>query len=97
MLHQPGDEGIAHDADAIRVGNHEWAVRRPDSSSHVAPVISPLPLSENHPPNAGSSDCLPRGQMAVTPVRTEAPSISVVCPISNPAMSLMALSRPGVP
>src|SRR6266436_4944252 len=59
--------------------------------------IMPLPLSENHPPNAGSSDCLPRGQITVTPVRTDAPSISVVCPTSMPEISVIALRGPGVP
>src|SRR6266849_9979312 len=77
----------------IRIGPS----RKQDSSSQGVPVISPLPLSENHPPNAGSSDCLPRGQIAVTPVRTYSPSMSVVCPTSTPAMSVMAFSGPGVP
>ena len=44
--------------------------RKPDSSIQVVPVISPLPLSENQPANTGSVDVVPRGKMAVTPVRT---------------------------
>src|SRR5947209_13152822 len=44
--------------------------RNPDSSTHVVPVISPLPFIVNHPANTGSSDALPRGNTAVTPVRT---------------------------
>jgi L-aminopeptidase/D-esterase-like protein len=36
----------------------------------VVPVISPLPLSENHPANTGSAFSLPLGRIAVTPVRT---------------------------
>lgn len=83
MLHLPGDVGIAHDAEAIHVGNQEWAVQETGFLQHVAPVISPLPLSENQPPNARSSDCLPRAQMAMTPVRTEVASISVVRPTST--------------
>ena len=45
--------------------------RNPDSSTQVVPVISPLPFSENQPAKTGSStEALPRGRMAVTPVRT---------------------------
>src|SRR5437868_13765877 len=44
--------------------------RKPDSSTHVVPVISPLPFSVNHPANTGSLLFLPRGRTAVTPVRT---------------------------
>src|SRR5712692_2062011 len=74
--------------------------RNPDSSTHVVPVISPLPLSENHPANTGSDDSLPRGRMAVTPVRTgpepttslPLPEISVVWPTSTPLTSVMASS-----
>src|SRR5436853_5289129 len=77
--------------------------RKPDSSTHVVPVISPLPLSVNHPANTGSSDPLPRGSTAVTPVRTgptptfsgPSPEISVVCPTSTPFTSVMAFSGPG--
>ena len=43
--------------------------RKPDSSTHVVPVISPLPFSENQPANTGSLVALPRGRIAVTPVR----------------------------
>ena len=32
--------------------------RKPDSSTQVVPVISPLPLSENHPAKTGSIDAL---------------------------------------
>src|SRR5215470_4606049 len=79
--------------------------RKPDSSIHVVPVISPLPLSENHPANTGSFDDLPRGWIAVTPVRTgptptsnfPSPEISVVCPTSTPLTSVIALRSPGVP
>src|ERR1700758_4701685 len=44
--------------------------RKPDSSTQVVPVISPLPFSVNHPANTGSTLLLPRGKTAVTPVRT---------------------------
>src|SRR5581483_4348983 len=80
--------------------------RNPDSSTHVVPVISPFPLSVNHPANASSSnDAFPRGRMAVTPVRTgptptfsgPSPEISVVWPTSTPFTSVMAFSFPGVP
>src|SRR5438105_13613432 len=79
--------------------------RKPDSSTQVVPVISPLPFSENQPANTGSCDCLPRGRIAVTPVRTGPlptsslpdPEIKVVCPTSTPCTSVMAFSAPGVP
>ncbi len=79
--------------------------RKPESSSQVVPVISPLPLSVNQAPNTESLASRPRGWMAVTPVRTgpsptlslPLPEISVVCPTSTPLTSVMALLAPGVP
>src|SRR6476469_4104618 len=79
--------------------------RKPASSIHVVPVISPLPFSENQPANTWSFDALPRGKIAVTPVRTgpaptfsaPSPETSVVTPTSTPATSVIALSVPGVP
>src|ERR1022692_3590576 len=73
---------------------------RPDSSTQVVPVISPLPFSENHPPKTGAPDCFPRGQTAVTPVRTAcfpSPEMSVVWPTSSPATSVIAFKGPGAP
>src|SRR5580700_360883 len=60
--------------------------RKPDSSTQVVPVISPLPFNVNHPANTKSLESLPRGNTAVTPVRTgptptfkaPSPEISVV-------------------
>src|SRR5580658_10265214 len=44
--------------------------RKPDSSTHVVPVISPLPFSEYQPANEKRCmDSAPRGSTAVTPVR----------------------------
>src|SRR5215469_1826957 len=79
--------------------------RKPESSSQVVPVISPLPLRVNHAPKTGSVDSLPRGSTAVTPVRTgptptcnlPAPEISVVWPTSTPFTSVIALNAPGAP
>src|SRR6476660_6525096 len=80
--------------------------RKPDSSTQVVPVISPLPFCEYQPANDGlASVSCPRGRIAVTPVRTgptptlsaPAPSISVVWPTVTPATSVMALRGPGVP
>ena len=78
---------------------------RPDSSTHAVPVISPFPLSENHPAKTGSADAFPRGKTAVTPVRTgpsprtsgPLPLMIVACPTSTPATSVMAFWGPGVP
>src|SRR6266550_1588007 len=77
----------------------------PDSSTHVVPVISPLPFSENQPAKTGSFDRLPRGMITVTPVRTgpaptfngPSPEMSVVMPTSTPRTSVIAFSGPGVP
>ncbi len=56
--------------------------RKPDSSIQCVPVISPLPFRLNTPAKTGlSSVARPRGNIAVTPVRTAcspAPSSSVV-------------------
>src|SRR6266571_506574 len=79
--------------------------RNPDSSSHVVPVISPLPFRVNHPPKTGSPFVAPRGKIAVTPVRTgpwpttsvPAPLMIVAWPTVTPATSVMALRGPGVP
>ncbi len=44
---------------------------RPASSIHRKPVISPLPLRLWQPAKTGvASPALPRGRIAVTPVRT---------------------------
>ena len=51
----------------------------PDSEIQDTPVISPLPFWEKKPAATGSAaPSGPRGWIAVTPVRTESPSISVV-------------------
>src|SRR5690242_12550202 len=80
--------------------------RNPDSSTHVVPVISPLPLSDHDPANTGLFiEPLPRGITAVTPVRTgpfpicslPSPEISVVCPTVTPATSVIAFRGPGAP
>src|SRR3989475_613533 len=83
----------------IATGPH----RNPDSSTQVVPVISPLPFIVNHAANTGSAESLPRGKIAVTPVRTgpfpttslPLPDISVRCPTSTPATSVMASGAGG--
>src|SRR5580658_1965835 len=55
--------------------------KKPDSSIHVVPVISPFPFCVYQPPNVESTDCLPRGQITVTPVRTGPwPVSNLPCP-----------------
>ena len=79
--------------------------RNPDSSSQCVPVISPLPLSVLKAAKTGSGSSFPRGRTAVTPVRTgplprtsgPSPSMSVTCPTSTPATSVIASSVPAVP
>src|SRR5436309_15239275 len=85
----------------ISTGPH----RTPDSSTQVVPVISPLPFMVNQPANTGSVDAFPRGNTAVTPVRTgpfpttslPLPTTRVRCPTSTPATSVTASSGPGMP
>src|ERR1043166_8230092 len=101
-----------HSITASRTTPTEWVLviitgphRNPDSSTQVVPVISPLPFMANQPANTGSSEALPRGKIAVTPVRTgplpttrlPAPAMRVRCPTSTPATSVMAWSGPSVP
>src|SRR5437588_12416004 len=79
--------------------------RKPESSTHVVPVISPLPFSVNHAAKTAPLDPFPRGSTAVTPVRTgpsptfrgPSPEIRVVCPTSTPFTSVIALKGPGCP
>src|ERR1700719_4297747 len=80
--------------------------RKPDSSTQVVPVISPLPFCEYQPAKEGCLvESAPRGSTAVTPVRIgplpttslPLPSISVVCPTNTPSRSVIAFSGPGVP
>src|ERR1700723_2955777 len=79
--------------------------RKPDSSIQVVPVISPFPFCEYQPANEESTDCLPRGQIAVTPVRTgpcptislPCPEMSVLLPTSTPGTSVIAFHLAGVP
>jgi hypothetical protein len=59
--------------------------------------MSPFPFCEKNPPKTGSEDAFPRGQTAVTPVRTLSPDISVLWPTSIPGTSTIALSGPVVP
>src|SRR5258708_18396485 len=80
--------------------------RKPDSSTQVVPVISPLPFCAYQPAKEKRCmDAAPRGSTAVTPVRTgplptsslPLPEMSVVWPTSTPPTSVIALSGPGVP
>src|SRR5262249_57090216 len=78
--------------------------RKPDSSTQVVPVISPLPFCAYQPAKEKRSmEDVPRGSTAVTPVRTgplpttslPLPEMSVVCPTSTPSTSVIALLGPG--
>src|SRR5882672_9197492 len=80
--------------------------RKPDSSTQVVPVISPLPFSDHQPAKTELViESFPLGRTAVTPVRTgplptcnfPSPEMSVVCPTVTPETSVMALSGPGIP
>jgi len=41
LVNLPGDDGVADDAHAVGVGNHDGAVEEAESSTQVVPVISP--------------------------------------------------------
>lgn len=76
--------------------------RKPDSLSHVVPVISPLPFKVNQPPKLWVFiESRPRGNTAVTPVLTALPSgrssTRVTWPTVTPETSVIALYDPGVP
>src|SRR5262245_60449215 len=73
--------------------------RKPISSIQWVPVMSPLPFRAKKPAKQrlSAASPFPRGRMAVTPVRTEAPSMSVTWPTSTPGTSVMAFRRPGAP
>src|SRR5215472_5277623 len=105
VLHAPLNHSVAHHAHAVFV-IITGPSKNPDSSTHVVPVISPLPLSDHHPENTGLFiESFPRGITAVTPVRTgpfpisslPSPENSVVCPTATPATSVIAFSAPGAP
>ena len=81
--------------------------RKPDSSTQVVPVISPLPLSGEPAGENGDrswilaarkdgGDAGADGTFADLTV-CRSPEMSVVWPTSTPATSVMALSGPGVP
>src|SRR5207247_5813428 len=87
----------AHAITASRTTPTEWVFviitgphRKPDSSSHVVPVISPLPFIVNQPANTGSPEAFPRGKRAVPPERPgpfppfnlRPPAITFRCPPS---------------
>src|SRR5580700_775505 len=85
----------------IRIG----VSNTPLSSIQCVPVMSPLPFPEKKPAKTPALPLLPRGKIAVTPVRTgplpttswPSPEISVLYPTSTPATSVMAFTGPGVP
>ena len=67
----------------------------PHSRIHSSPVSSPFPFRRCAPAKTGSSQGLSScGRTTVTPVRTESPSISVVCPTRTPGTSVSAFSAP---
>ena len=68
----------------------------PSSCTWVDPASLPKALPTNTAAATLSRNRLPSwGRIAVTPVRTAAPSTMVVCPTRTPATSVMAFERPG--
>src|SRR6185437_10258373 len=66
------------------------------SRSCVTPVILPKPLPTCSAAGTRSRKTFPAcGKIAVTPVRTESPSTTVVCPTRTPATSVIAFNAPG--
>lgn len=67
----------------------------PDSPIQETPVISPLPFWQCKAAATGvAAPPLPRGWMAVTPVRTSEPSMRVASPTSRPGTSVIAFRAP---
>src|SRR5580658_6502886 len=76
---------------------HSGAASSPCSAIHAHPVISPLPLNEWMPANTASVHTSgPRGQIAVTPLRTidGLSRINVVKPTRTPGTSVIAFQVP---
>ena len=84
VLDLPFDDRVAHDADGVRVGQHDRPLEKAGLVIQVVPVISPLPFSECQPAKTGSY-LRPRGRMAVTPVR-RAPCRR--CSVPSPLISV---------
>ena len=88
-----GSRAASHATTASRTTPTLWVLvimigpeRNPDSSTHAVPVISPLPLSTKVPAKTGSCASLPRGRIAVTPVRTGPfPTTSLPSPVISVA------------
>ncbi len=101
--HAPGDGGIAHDTDAVRVREQHRSLElagflEPGRAGHLAVAVEREPAAEHRACRAW------RGRAAGSrsrPVRTLRPSarssISVTWPTVTPATSVMAFNGPGVP
>ena len=102
---EPAVHGIADHAHRIGPGDHHRTAQHPAldhpwRSGHLAEAVAGEPARRR----PAATSC-PAARIAVTPVRTgprpttsgPRPSMSVVCPTSTPATSVIALSGPGVP
>ena len=105
VLDFPGDDGVAHHADAVRVGDHDGAVEKagvfePGCAGHLAVAVEREPAAED-----GVVGVLPRGRIGsdtgadrtFADLQFALPEMSVVWPTSTPLTSVMALYWPGVP
>ena len=97
----PGRASIHSTIASAAFQTHSVQVRRigvsssPSSRSCVTPNNFPYPLPTCSAAGTRSKNRFPRcGRIAVTPVRTESPSTTVVCPTITPATSVMALCAP---
>ena len=83
LAHAPGDDGVTYDTDAVRVREHDGSLQSaafvdPGRAGHLAIAVQREPARRTR----DVERLLPRGRIAVTPVRTlclVGELISVIC------------------
>ena len=94
-----GMSGVPHDAHGVGVGDGDGPstqarLLEPGQARHLAVAVQREGARRSTGCFAASP--FPRGRIAVTPVRTASPSISVAWPTSTPGTSVIAFQRPGL-
>jgi hypothetical protein len=104
-LDLPGDDRVAHHADAVGVGDHDRTVEKagvvdPGGAGHFAVAVEGEPGGEDGVVGSlaagmDGGDAGAHGPLPTTSLPL--PEMSVVWPTSTPLTSVMALLGPGVP
>ena len=104
VFHLPCDDGVMHDTDRMRVGDHDGAFEKPGFSDpgrsrHLAVAIERMPARENRivSPAARQYCCDASPGWSLAAHELPEPLMIVLCPTSTPATSVIAFSGPGVP